>query len=675
MSPSVSVGDSGEFIAAAQTLSLPHAPSYPLFVILGKAVTQAVPWAHDAYRVNLLSMFFGALSCITLYLLGRSHGLSGFVSVIIASILFMSGIFREQSAATEVFTLHIFFAVALMLCFSARRWTLAFFFLGLGLGNHHTLVLIAPLAALLVWLEWRKKGGWPGAIALARELPAWIFFFLLGFSIYIFLPIRSAQNPPIDWSNPETLANFIRVVTRADYGSFSLSLGEKLPRNFDTMSGQIVRYLDATAGSVGWAAIAAGLLGWIVWFARSRGSAAAHLLFFAASGAGFLILGNMPFDSQSTGILPRFYLMSSIPLILAAGFFLDDLRNRLPGVHFFYAALPAALIFSGARWDQYRGDYFAHDYGRNLLNTIEPGAALFMDGGDDTFYTLAYFHLGQGLRPDLAIHDRGGLIFRNPYGDDFRRIAREQKEARRLTVETAAQSLRPLYYATFNREVLRGSILLHRGLLTQAVPFSGDFKSAEAKARFAKDYQERGRHLWKMYSMRGVYGPLEHPAYRLRALLPVYPYLEGAAAGDLGLFRRAAHFGSDIAWLQGNLTWESSMRAFDLTTEGRVDEAEKFYRFALEADPKFVSAYSNLGVLMERKNQMDQAEAFYRKSIEVDPKYAEAYYNLGVLCWKQSKWDEVIRYFGKTLELSPQHASARTYLELARRRKRREPAR
>jgi hypothetical protein len=35
-SPVVTTGDSGEFITAAATLSLPHAPSFPLFTLMGR---------------------------------------------------------------------------------------------------------------------------------------------------------------------------------------------------------------------------------------------------------------------------------------------------------------------------------------------------------------------------------------------------------------------------------------------------------------------------------------------------------------------------------------------------------------------------------------------------------------------------------------------------------------
>ena len=61
------------------------------------------------------------------------------------------------------------------------------------------------------------------------------FFFLLGLSVYLYLPVRSLKNPQLDWGNPENLHNFWRVFTRADYGSLSLTVGEKLKTSYITV--------------------------------------------------------------------------------------------------------------------------------------------------------------------------------------------------------------------------------------------------------------------------------------------------------------------------------------------------------------------------------------------------------------------------------------------------------
>lgn len=66
--PTVYVGDSGELIAAAYTLGIPHPPGYPLFTILGKIFITLIPIGSIAYRVNLLSAFFASATVTMLYI-------------------------------------------------------------------------------------------------------------------------------------------------------------------------------------------------------------------------------------------------------------------------------------------------------------------------------------------------------------------------------------------------------------------------------------------------------------------------------------------------------------------------------------------------------------------------------------------------------------------------------
>ncbi len=61
--------DSGDMITSAYTLGIAHPPGYPLYVLLGKFFTIIIPFGNIAYRINLMSVFFGALSCGILYLL------------------------------------------------------------------------------------------------------------------------------------------------------------------------------------------------------------------------------------------------------------------------------------------------------------------------------------------------------------------------------------------------------------------------------------------------------------------------------------------------------------------------------------------------------------------------------------------------------------------------------
>lgn len=661
MNPAVSVGDSGEFIAAAETLSLPHAPSYPLFSILGKCAVFLNPFSNLAYRVNLVSIFFGVLTAVLIFFLSIQLSLSPFSALVSALTLFFSNVLWEHSLTAEVFTLNSFFAALILFCFTldkkrypvSVRTALSAFLFGIGMGNHHTLVMVVPAVILLYFNEQRgiESFQWHGCFL---DLLLALGFFVVGFSVYAFLPIRSLKNPPIDWSNPETLENFIRVITRADYGSLSLTLGEKLPRNLQSAVGQIQRYTSSLIQDLSIAGFLPAFLGWIFWWKKNRFESVAFGIFFLISGIGFLILGNLPFDSQSTGVLPRFYLMSAIPLTLAFAHLLSGLDAKFGKLIWISILLPLFLFFHAHGHRTFsRNDFVAYDYGRNLLHTLPRGAVLFMDGGDDTFYTLAYLTMAEKRRADLEIHDRGGLIYRNPYGDDFRKIPKDVKEMRRQIVEGAFLGVRPLFYATFNRQALTKADLVQRGILYRAYP----------KGMKPEDGTEKS--LWEIYSERGIYETLDRP-YRLRALIPLYPYLQALQMdSDLRYFRRAADFGTDILWMQSNIPLELAMKAFVLTNQNKTAEAESIYHFIVDIDPNFANAYSNLGVLAEKRNDFLQAESYYRKAMELDPNNAEVYYNLGVLYWKQNRWQEVVSMFQKTLQLNPNHPSAGRYLYMA----------
>ncbi len=67
LTPTVPFWDSGEFIAVATILGVPHPPGTPFYVLLGRIAT-LVPWASIAQRVNALSAVAAALTVFLTYL-------------------------------------------------------------------------------------------------------------------------------------------------------------------------------------------------------------------------------------------------------------------------------------------------------------------------------------------------------------------------------------------------------------------------------------------------------------------------------------------------------------------------------------------------------------------------------------------------------------------------------
>src|SRR5712692_10174765 len=73
LAPTVTPEDSGELIAAAYTLGVPHPPGYPLWCLLAQ-LFRLVPGPNPAFAINLMSAVLGAIAaslvCMTTRRLG-----------------------------------------------------------------------------------------------------------------------------------------------------------------------------------------------------------------------------------------------------------------------------------------------------------------------------------------------------------------------------------------------------------------------------------------------------------------------------------------------------------------------------------------------------------------------------------------------------------------------------
>jgi hypothetical protein len=163
--PSVFPGDPAELVTAAVTLGISHPTGYPLYLLIGKVTTLAMPWFEPAAVMNVLSALLlvvalGVLVDIQLKLEVPP-------TVVAASIALLGTTPPLWNAATiaEVYTLHVLLLV-LVLDIVVRAGDrpqafvvpMAFGLAGLSLCNHMTSVLLLP--GLILWLAWLwHRGG------------------------------------------------------------------------------------------------------------------------------------------------------------------------------------------------------------------------------------------------------------------------------------------------------------------------------------------------------------------------------------------------------------------------------------------------------------------------------------------------------------------------------------
>jgi len=109
--------DSGDLAVGAATLGITHPPGYPLYVITGKVFSVLVPFGTQAYRMNVMSAFFGALALlILLFLFEELFGSSLFISLSVLFFGFSLSLWR-LSQVSEMYSFNAFFAaVILLLC-------------------------------------------------------------------------------------------------------------------------------------------------------------------------------------------------------------------------------------------------------------------------------------------------------------------------------------------------------------------------------------------------------------------------------------------------------------------------------------------------------------------------------------------------------------------------------
>jgi len=657
--PTVSVGDSGEFITTASTLSLAHPPAYPLYSLLGKIFIFLIPFGNSAYRINLMSAFFAVLTLLLIYkLLPTPYPLLPVFFLAFTPVLWL------QSLVAEVFTLNTFFAILLIYllithnsAFIIRRLYLFSFLFGLGLGNHHTLVLLLPGFAYIWWT--RRKELTPCSLLLAP------CFFMLGFSIYLYLPIRSMNNPPLDWGNPETFKAFWRVVTRADYGSLRLMLGagEKKLSFF----AQFYRFFLGLKGNYTLYGLLLSFFGLIVLTLKEKDKFVFLFLLFFFSGPFFIFLANLPDSAEAWGVIERFYILPLLTLTIGLGYglnfffgYLQQMRKlRLVSILIFL--LPGYLLIKNFKTVNRRNFYLAYDYGRNNFRTLAPDSYFIIDGGDDTFFTTAYLKYVGGRRRDIYPFDRGGLIFAHPYGKDFRQLTREEKNIRREQVESklALSKERRVYYSTMNEKILLGYQLNLVGILYQV-----SNQSVASRCYIGT--------IWEFYNLRNVpRGSLSE--YRVRALAPIYAYLHGVEKqknsnlqGALKEWNYTYSLGEDVKWLRNNLLYTLTELGIKYYYEKNYSSAEECFLQTLKINSLYSLGYTNLGVIQEAKGENEKAKGNYSKAIEIDSQAVDAYYNLAVVYWKEKNWQKVVELLEKVLTINPEHQQAAKYLNQAK---------
>ena len=234
-------GDNAELSTLGAVGGAAHPPGYPLYVLYLRAMSW-LPGATPAHTAALATAILGAAAIVALHAACRAWGASAAAASLAAAIVAGSPIVLRLHTQAEVFALnHLLVALVLWLAApggparGARRTLALAFVAGLGLANHHTCVLVAPVGIYGAIVGLREVAARRAAIAVGSLLAL-----ALGLAPYAYLVADS----PASWGAATSLADIVAHFTRQDYGG---------PGAFSPVPGRVdpLANLAAFAGSFG----------------------------------------------------------------------------------------------------------------------------------------------------------------------------------------------------------------------------------------------------------------------------------------------------------------------------------------------------------------------------------------------------------------------------------------
>jgi hypothetical protein len=416
---------------------------------------------------------------------GWSDSIAAPVASVTAAMAFaFSPVFWSQAVIAEVYTLNAFFValtIYLLSYYAKTRasssgpcllYSLAFFY-GLSLGNHLSMLLMLPFGLFLV-----LRGEYRRFLKYKTLITAYAFF-LLGLSVYLYLPLRAAQHPPINWGDPHTGSGFAWLVSAKLYRQFVFALPWKyIPARVSAWSALLLQQF-------GWWGLFLELIGLWFWWNEDRIFCVLLAIFVLTSS--IYAIGYNTTDSYIY-LIPSFLVMAlwlgkGLHWVLVAirELFGRIARTAKPSSTFFllsscaFLLLPLFSLANNYGALNLNSDQTASDYGTGVLRALSANAIVITDTDPHTF-ALWYFHYAEGVRADVAVLN-ATLLQYDWYRKSIKRLyphlAISNLDSRLMspTVELIDSNIRkyPIYLTEPNPQVEAHYRLSRQGLVYQVM--------------------------------------------------------------------------------------------------------------------------------------------------------------------------------------------------------------
>lgn len=392
--------DNPEFIAGAYGLGVIHPPGYPLFLMLAR-LCMWIPLPNPAFAANFASALLGALAVAAFFNLVRKTGVSFWGAIFGSCVLAFSRLFWSESLEAEVYIANVLLCfLGLIVYLKAKehfnvRWSSAYFFLfALAIINHYSSALIfipagVGLVAHILFRAKKPQALWTG-----------LFLFCASAVLWLYLPLRSAAEPAINWTALETFEAALNHIKGINLGG-ALNWADK-----GLLLGAFARQ--------GLLQFAPGLLILLipaVLFLKFGKSKMPPILWVTLVGStifGVILPIHYVYSDRAIYVLSYFYIPAFSMLALGLAFGADWAFRAAPsGMRPVVMAALLGWSFSQAviHWGPVNQNQnrFAWDYANSLMSIPEKGARVLLPGETEMFPAVCLQETF-GLRPDLVLY-------------------------------------------------------------------------------------------------------------------------------------------------------------------------------------------------------------------------------------------------------------------------------
>ncbi len=365
--------DGGELATAVHLGGIAHPSGYPLYVILGKIFTTLLffePSALSIFSAVTMASGMAFLFCAAAKLLPDAHPLLLTGSILTFAFLRLTW---SQAVIIEVYSLTLMlWAVILWLAASDKPYWLSFI-MGLSLGNH--LIIFLGFPGIFVW--------WPSLHR--RQLTVMVLLFLLGTSVYLWLPLRDV--PASSWGNPDSWERFHQHITGEIYRDYQFK------GDYRT---HFITWLTEIGRGFGPLLLLLPIGVWHFW-KNNRPFLLGSLLSFIC--IGFYRLGYAAEGVDAYWLLPN----TLLTLWISAGVYkwFSILPQRWVWLIFIFPLVLLIIHFDDMNL---RHDRQPETFVKNVLLPLPENAVLLTDDEKETF-TLWYAIHVKKQRPDVWIID------------------------------------------------------------------------------------------------------------------------------------------------------------------------------------------------------------------------------------------------------------------------------